>query len=305
VLGVLRTDGLLMPFAAFDGDAWTTPWPGSMADAAGRELPLNLDAVPRGWWGGEVPATWKLWPREGGEALPIKPIAPVMTPMGALRRLALKTDYSVRTPSVPPSEFPFPKAGLVVGGQATVSPIATVSRATADWQKLLGRILPDVDGAEERTITALRSNTGWMHPVDRRIRVKVPPILETWYTTPLPEQGSFASYIEAVKRYPPGPDDRGCGLESVVSGWVHQVAGEPRLQTELKAVVGYCDREHVSYMLPFGYLRLDNRLHWVFQMSGRDHEWYVVTEVAPGRSRVRAEHFAGGDPRLVRKGGGG
>jgi hypothetical protein len=246
VLGVLRADGVLLPFAASDGGEWTTPWPGGVAEMVGRELPLNLDAVPREWWGGERPATWRLWPRDAAQPISLKPIAPVMLPIGGVRRLAVRTDYAAGKLSVPPSEFPFPKAGLVIGGEATVSPIATVSRATADWEKLLGRILPDVDGAEERTIAALRSNTRWTHPIDRRIRVKVPPLLEAWYTTPLPEQGSFASYVEAVKRYPPGPDDRGCGLETVISGWVHQIAGEPRLRTELKAVFSYCVREHVS-----------------------------------------------------------
>ena len=55
-LGVLRADGILLPFASLDGDRWETQWP---ANADGLELPINLDAVPQRWWGRAVPTHWR------------------------------------------------------------------------------------------------------------------------------------------------------------------------------------------------------------------------------------------------------
>src|SRR5690242_19293191 len=72
-LGVMRADGILLPFAAFDGKNWTTPWPAENRRIDGRpiDLPENLQAVPREWWGKDVPAEWRVWPRTGA-AVPFK-----------------------------------------------------------------------------------------------------------------------------------------------------------------------------------------------------------------------------------------
>ena len=48
-MGVLRRDGLLLPFASFDGGDWSVPWPASLKETA---LPIALGDVPRKWWGG-------------------------------------------------------------------------------------------------------------------------------------------------------------------------------------------------------------------------------------------------------------
>jgi hypothetical protein len=50
-------------------------------------------------------------------------------------------------------------------------------------------------------------------------------------------------------------------------------------------------------MLPFGQVEVRDRIHWIYQMSGRDHEWFVVAELTPTRTRVVTEYFAGGVPR--------
>ena len=52
VLGVVRNDGLLLPFAAFDGRKWSTPWPGDIGGPGTPDLPVNLASVPAKWWGG-------------------------------------------------------------------------------------------------------------------------------------------------------------------------------------------------------------------------------------------------------------
>ena len=301
MFGVLRSDRVLLPFAAFDGDDWSTPWPAAIGPGrpgAPEELPLNLAAIPDDWWGGEEPGGWRLWPRDAGAGVMFKLVAPVVMRIGTERRLGVRTDYPAQTkPLVPPYEVPYPKEGLAVAGNVVIGAIPTVSLLAPSAQKLVGRIRPEIEEAEERAISAIRSETGWSHPLDRPLRRKFFPVIEALYSTALAEAGSAVSYVEIVKKYPPLPEDKGCGLESFITGWVHQTAEDVRLRTELKAVVTYCDRENASYMLPLGFVTLRNRTHWIFQMSGQDHEWYVVAELTPGRARYRAEYYAGGIPR--------
>jgi len=40
-----------------------------------------------------------------------------------------------------------------------------------------------------------------------------------------------------------------------------------------------CNRYGASYMLPFGAMRLNDRLFWLAQFAGWEHERYVVLEI--------------------------
>ena len=83
-------------------------------------------------------------------------------------------------------------------------------------------------------------------------------------------------------------------METVASGWVyHDSDPQKKSRARLSAVVTYCDRRGVSYMLPFGQMKVNDRVHWIVQMSGRDHEWYAVVEATPDRARYVAEFQAG------------
>ena len=58
-LGVLRRDGILIPFAAYDDGDWSVPWPNSPRRIA---RPISLDDVPQKWWGPQEPeAPWRAW----------------------------------------------------------------------------------------------------------------------------------------------------------------------------------------------------------------------------------------------------
>ena len=295
-LGVLRADGILMPFASFDGDDWRASWP---ADLFGRELPASVGDVPREWWGGFQPDTWRLAGREDVTPAGVKLVAPVRIMTGRHRRLGLRTDYPPANAGVPPFAVPYPKIGLAVAGDVRIESIASVSRLSPAFRELLPGLRPALAAAEERTVNGLASMAGWRHPVDRKARDLVVPELEAWYMAPLPEPQARVSYIEAVKKYPPGPKDEGCGLETFISGWVWHDDAATAAKTKtakaaLKASVMYCDRDKASYMMPLGRVELRNRIYWIYQMSGRDHEWYVVAEPTKSRTRVVVEYLAGG-----------
>jgi hypothetical protein len=288
-LAIVRRDGVMLPFARYDGDRWSTPWPTFLQYL---DVPITLDAVPVRWWGGKTPADWTLWLTGGGRQR-IQPSAPTVLRVQCQRRIGIRTDYRSVEPVPPVFVEPFPKDGLAVSGNVPIEPIEVMDHGSPDWTQMAVLLLPSADAAEEATLNAVRTSARWKHPVSAEDRRKVPLKLEAWYRAPMDKPGWSLSYVELVRRYPVRPEDNGCGLETFVSGWVqiNQRPAETRFQ--LNAKIMYCDRNAASYMLPLGRLRVDGRLHWIYQMSGWDHEWYEVLEVAPGRLRHAAEYWGG------------
>ena len=292
LLGIMRRDGVVLPFAAFDG-RWSEPWPSSLRNL---ELPATLADVPAKWWNGERPESWRLYSQhtEGGERITASGLVTVV--VGREKRLGIGTDFVTSETPAPLFHLPYPKEGLAIGGDAIVEAIPHISRHTTAWKSLTTTLREDIDAAERKAIERIRSASQWIHPVQEPRRRGVLAELEAWYTAPLIQPGFAVSYIEAVKKYPPGPEDEGCGLETFVSGWVHANERQPQPKTDLTARITYCDRSQVLYMLPLGRVRANHRTHWAFQLSSWEREWYVVVEVTPGRARYVVEFFGGGRP---------
>lgn len=53
MIGVMRRDGVIIPFAAHDGKRWSNAWPGPRLDL---QVPITLSSVPKAWWGPAKPA---------------------------------------------------------------------------------------------------------------------------------------------------------------------------------------------------------------------------------------------------------
>src|SRR5690349_24999088 len=54
VVGALRRDGIVIPFAVFDGKNWSAPWP---ADLNVNDQPTPVADIPRAWWGKPGPVS--------------------------------------------------------------------------------------------------------------------------------------------------------------------------------------------------------------------------------------------------------
>jgi hypothetical protein len=292
-VAIMRRDGVMIPFASYDGD-WSVSWP---VDLRTMEIPITLDDVPRKWWGGDPPQKWTLWLRDGQSA-PLSLAAPVLVVAGRERRLGVRTSFRATEPLPGPFEMPYPKEGVAVGGDLKIESIASVSKLSEAFKNFPSTVADDIQAAEEKALSALRGNARWQHPYSRDFRQGIPVILEAWYTVVLAQPGFGIGYIEAVKKYPPSAGEGECGLETFISGWVHTNTRTPKPKTDLTARVTYCDRNGVSYMLPLGRFELKNRTHWVFQMSSWESEWYALVEATPGRVRFLAEYFGGGRPQL-------
>ena len=286
-LAVLRRDGLVVPFAAFDGRRWRAQWP---ADVGRQELPITLDAVPKGWWGLEQRPEKLAWWRDGVRAGDVTITGLTTTRLMCQPRLVLRSDYKVAPPVPPPFERPYPNDGLLVAGAATVTPIAAVGKGSDAWNEALALLPARFNEAES---DAAREFSHWRHPVREQDRRRVPITLEALYTAPMDVPGWTASFVEAVRQFPPAPDDKdGCGLVTYASGWI-LTDPKQKAVVRLTARITYCDRYGARYMLPLGMVPADGKHYWIFQISGYEAEWYEVLRPTPRALDSHVAYLAG------------
>jgi hypothetical protein len=278
-LAVLRRDGILFPFATFNRDSWRVAWPVNFL-----EVPLTLNAIPANWWGTPVPHHWR-GHLGNGASVDLELKAPMLFRTQCMKRLGIATTYRSEVPLPPAPVEPFPKDGLAISGNVPFERIESVDPASPEWSALPAALQEWIDRLEETTVSRVRTGSGWRHPLKKEERSKYPIRIESWYRSPSGEPGWDVSYIEAVRVYPPGPEDKGCGLETYINGWIHHENGVLKDAGDLRAKITYCDRVGAKYMLPFGRVRPRDRWYWVFQMSSREDEWYDVVEV--GREKIR------------------
>ena len=287
VLGVLRADGIVTPFATFDGRRWRSRWPDRVRNI---ELPISLEDVSEDWWDVEpAPKTMTIW-RDGEKRGRVNLGDPTMTRLMCEPRIALKSDYKPPTTPPPPFERPYPKNGLVISADVRLEPIPSVERGSAEWNQAITLITEEFNRGET---AAARAFTAWEHPYDERRRKAVPITMEAIYRSPTEDPEWTAYYVEAVRQYPPGPKDKdGCGLATFAHGWL-MVGPENEARVRLSSVVAYCDRKGASYMLPFALFRADDKVYWIYQFSGFEEEWYEIVEPKRGSVESHVAYHAG------------
>lgn len=285
-LGVLRRDGIVIPFAAYDAKRWAAPWP---EETRFLDVPINLASVPRRWWGpAEPPRTMTVW-ADGQSRGQVSIGDPTFVRTACGRRIGLRTNYKPSLPPPPPIESPYPKDGLVVSGSLRIDAAQEVSRESPEWRVAAVMLLDDFDREENIAVQAF---TRWKHPVPRQQRRRVPLQLEALYRAPMDDPEWVAYYVEAVKQYPPGPTDDECGLLTFARGWLAVGKGDLRA-VNLFAQVTYCDRSGVAFMLPLGLVRVGGETHWVYQISGYERETYLVSRPTPKGITHQAGYSAG------------
>jgi hypothetical protein len=284
-LAVLRQDGILIPFASFDG-RWRNTWP---APGNTIDVPITLDDVPDRWWAdGRTRADWMLYAGDD-EPRPLRAAAPAWFLAQCQANIGLKTDYTPPGPLPGPDAAPYPKAGLAVAGpteiRPAIEPITVVDESHEDWQTVLHLIDTPVRASEDQEIKR-RGGLWSVRSLPRDLRVETPLTLEALYRAADEPQGTVLYYFEAARRYdveaPTHERIEGqpkCNVITYAWGWVRR---HPDGATDTKsyAVLSDCYRWNVSFMLPLGVLRMkDEPPLWVVQSSGWRGEAYFVVEV--------------------------
>jgi hypothetical protein len=275
--GVLRGDGVIIPFAAFDGKKWVATWP--TPTRSDLTVPISVLSVPKHWWGPTAALpTWQAWTKAGARSLTV--VQPDWVDVHCVRQIGLRTDYRPATPPPPPTEQPYPKDGLVVSPPQTVTRIEILEPGSLEAQSLQ----PALTEAFNRAEREVESRFG--HPVSRRAREGIEPTIEAVYV--VGDNPRFY-YLEAARAYRLlGQRPGECTGVGFGTGWfVRQ--DDRRDALEMAVDVLPCNRYGASYMLPLGPMRISDRLFWLAQFSGWDHERFAVIEIKKSRKRAAIE----------------
>ena len=289
-LAALRRDGVIIPFASFDGRAWSAHWPVS---DIGVTLPISLADIPKKWWGPQGPdAPWTARFPEG-ETRPLTLKNPVHAKVFCSGHPALATDYQGGL--LDPREPTVPKDGLAIAGDVKIDDIITVSVHAPDAKRVIDLIADDFNREEE---LAAGHFLNWRHPFSPDERKGYPIELEAFYrTVESTSRGKWkTTFVEAIRRFPPRAVDRGCGLITYARGWITEQDGKQPV-FDIGARVTYCDRAEVSFMLPLGRLHVDNDTYWVYQVSSWRDELYSVSRLRPEGVRPVVAIAGGGCPK--------
>jgi hypothetical protein len=289
-LAVLRKDGVIIPFASFDGRNWSLQWPNSDVNVP---LPISRDDIPQKWWGPQGPAAPWTALLTGGETRPLTLGQPVHAKVFCSGHPAIGTDYrggplDAREPTVP-------KDGLAVAGDVKINEIVTISIHAPEARRIVDLI---TDEFNKQEMLATEHFMNWSHPFWPAERKRYPIDLEAFYRgSETTSKGTWrTTYVEAIRRFPPRPSDNGCGLITFVRGWITERDGKVPVMN-LGARVTYCDRAEVSFMLPFGRMVLNDEVYWVYQISSWRDEFYNVARVRPDEVRPVVAVEGGGCPK--------
>ena len=201
------------------------------------------------------------------------------------RHLALRTDYTPDGQLPLPTEQPFPKDGLAASPAHRVERIEELPPTAVELNAVAPVLREAFDRAERET--ASRTN----HPFPRSAREQLQPAFEAAYA--FGESPRFYD-VEAARAYRilgQPPDE--CVASAFGTGWFVRDGGTIRPLMMFVDLLP-CNRYGASYMLPLGVMRSADRLFWLAQFSGWDHERYAVLELTPKKVVVMVGTWGGG-----------
>lgn len=271
-LGVLRRDGVVVPFASYDGNKWSNRWP-----APGRrpDIPISTADSPRNWWLRDRPVgTWTGWPIRGDSRV-IHVRNPVNLTVECQAHVGLQTDYASAEPPVPPKMQPYPKDGLATAGDVLIEPVEILDSQSADWAAVAEQVAGHVTEAE----TPLMAGSRFDRSFTQAQRASQAFTLEILFRSPGPRPGTTQLYFEGVKRYPRFNPRFPSDLLTYAVGYaILDPAAPPRVTAS--ATLSDNTREGLVYTLVLGSFQIDTRRFWAVQRSAWGFERYDILELA-------------------------
>lgn len=274
-VGVLRRDGIVVPFADYDGKRWRTHWPEPKQQV---DVPIDVRSVPSRWWGDTGPlGAWTVW-TSAQAARTVRVLQLDWFRAQCWKQVGLRTDYRSAQPPAGPDAQPYPKDGLAISPPRPIEPIDIVPPGDPPPP-----VVDAFNQAERKTIVDLQRNASWNHPLKPSQREAATLNVEAVYGLGDPAMTRFY-YFEVSRQYrdrdqAPGPAS--CATVTFGAGWFVRDGVGPLRPLRFEADVVDCDRYGIRYMLPLGALRLSNRLFWIAQWSGWDYEEYSIVEIKP------------------------
>jgi hypothetical protein len=287
LIGVVRSDGVIIPFASYDGSRWDTPWPA--ADTPVDTTLKTLDALPKKWYAPLVaaPREWYVRTRTGGfhAARVDRPVV-VKSRCSELWGLAADPVKGSEDASREPQSGAVSKDGIALSRNIQIQPVAAVGKDSEEWRGLQSVIRAAFSAAENKK----------GHPLSPEVREREEFTLPVLFRGTEEADGSIIYYFEAGRNYVtagllPGTSPAGA---SFLRGWLRRdrAGALSFIQQNFTSERFSAPREPA--LVPLGILNPGGNALWVVQAQEQGSESYRILELGRTEVRVIAEMFGGG-----------
>jgi hypothetical protein len=280
-VAIVRPDGAIVPFAAYDDGRWERAWP--EADNA-IERAGTIDGTQSIWRkrGERVPRDWTVWPASGAPSIQARVNGIEVADAHCGGQLALKT-------TLRPTKAEHPaKYGVAVDSSIPVDAIEEVHESNSVWKSAEQVVLSNFSKLE-----AAKAQTERSGELPRETPQPIARMTALYREAKSP--GS-PLYFVAEKKYrtPSSPQDASCERITVMTGWLVATADGGLTLRDAKVFLSDCDEKDVRTALPLAAVHIAKQVFWVLQEHGYEDETYVIAEIGSTGVRYRLEVNGGG-----------
>jgi hypothetical protein len=295
-VAVLRSDGVLVPFAQYGNGGFFNPWPKPQPcpGCTDEIYPHSLGRLPQPWFvqDGKMAKRW-YFRSPNGTLTVLKALKVVEAENHSQKNWALQTDF----PPEPVESSHHHNIGIATTANIKIESMIE-SKPEPDG---LASFIKEVFDSEETTkveklatddptITASLFSFGLPESAAERTRADV---ITTFYRSESPINGEHLYYFRARKEYKL-PRSASSGHVSLFSGWA---SVETRQGGQMGLILGEIvftdtDMKGPTTSLPLGILKLSGRSFIFVEEHGWEDESYVVLELNGGIHRL-LETFGG------------
>jgi hypothetical protein len=279
-LAIVRLDGRLVPFAAYENGRWERAWPEAEGEAIETPTMENVASVWRRR-GEPVPIRWYFWPLSGSNPIQtrVSGVETVKAHCGA--QVALVSDLR-------PARRDHPaKLGVAADHDLPIRVIQPIQQSDVLWTSARRIINADFDRLEVAEASS-----------DQSRLVRESPMPPNRITALYRETKAVSSpmYFIAERKYRTArnPQDASCSARTVLNGWLVPDATGTLTLRHTSVFLTDCDAKVVQWVLPLAALRLSNKLFWVVQEHGYEDETYGVAEIGSSEVRYTIQVNGGG-----------
>lgn len=302
LVGVVRSDGTIVPFAEYRNKIWWNPWPEITEFDPNNGIPSkSLSRHPEPWFSACVNAdcAWYFWPTSDTRRI-LSSRKVVQVENHSDKNWALFTDMSNAVPDKNGAHHK--NIGLALNTDLKLEGMKDIDVASKEAKDALAFIGPtflSLENEENERILHVRESkefyekTGF--PVSKRKRTKVEITLTKLRRTSSTTDGRHLYYFQMEKEYerPKVLPDGQCQHISELSGWlVKEKDGSLNLTNE-RFWIPDCDNKGGISVEMSNILRLDDRNFVITVEHGYDNENYVIYELEDGNLKRLLETFGG------------
>jgi hypothetical protein len=283
-VGLMRSDGVLIPFAQYDGHKWLNPWP-SARDAS-KDEPSTIADLSKPWFvsdGKSSPAWYIWWPK--GTLHVLKPSKIVQVESHCEKEWGLTTELPQDLKKTNRDGI----IGIAADKKREIDPVSEIDDKAEEWSKLSSFILSTFSRQEEIQAADL---SAFLPPPSQEERKAVSPTLSHLFRGDALITDQSLYYFEALKQYqkPIPGNDQSCN-DLFFRGWIlRDTTGSLKPVT---TTIGWTDCEKTDNTIPLATLSLDHRI-FVFALDlGYEGESYSIFELKNSEIELLLETAGG------------